>query len=416
MERLFGCVDNLNMFIHPKFNESFKFMDDKQSIELARKILNKFKESGYENIVVIESGTSPLIAIIKKLKEYKDCSFKITQIKIPRDLDFNLLEWFNTYLSVEELKELILYNEKSISRYEALREISNKFSLEDFVGNDKFTIYDSVNNLKEYNNSTEDFIKVLNGTKMYELFNKPFLLFDEYINAGTIIRNFNGIVRLFNMNPKFKLSAFCMFLDNPKEYEKIAFTLYDNSSELECYRNGAYPFENRIDLIGYYYYISKKEFMKVSLEELKQELEEYDNNSEVNLFYNKLNEFIEGNNLLEKLKDNFEEEQVKNYVSNKDIIRFIFKYIDEKIYGKNKYSDFLDQVFELYAPSWSPMPVIFHLDYWNGFEKTLSEIDDLCLKIEEEYKLNRFTIIKIALNSLEKNYLLWKESIDKELE
>ena len=317
---------------------------------------------------------------------------------------------------MEELKELILYNEKSISRYEALREISNKFSLEDFVGNDKFTIYDSVNNLKEYNNSTEDFIKVLNGTKMYELFNKPFLLFDEYINAGTIIRNFNGIVRLFNMNPKFKLSAFCMFLDNPKEYEKIAFTLYDNSSELECYRNGAYPFENRIDLIGYYYYISKKEFMKVSLEELKQELEEYDNKSEVNLFYNKLNEFIEGNNLLEKLKDNFEEEQVKNYVSNKDIIRFIFKYIDEKIYGKNKYYDLLDQLFELYAPSWSPMPVIFHLDYWNGFEKTLSEIDDLCLKIEEEYKLNRFTIIKIALNSLEKNYLLWKESIDKELE
>ena len=416
MERLFGCVDNLNMFIHPKFNESFKFMDDKQSIELARKILNKFKESGYENIVVIESGTSPLIAIIKKLKEYKDCSFKITQIKIPRDLDFNLLEWFNTYLSKEELKELVLYNERNISRYDALKEISKKFSLEDFIGNDKFTIYDSVNNLKEYSNSTEDFIKVLNGTKMYELFNKPFLLFDEYINAGTIIRNFNGVVRLFNMNPKFKLSAFCMFLDNPKEYEKIAFTLYDNSNELECYRNGAYPFENRIDLIGYYYYISKKEFMKVSLEELKQELEEYENNSEVNLFYNKLNEFIEENNLLEKLKDNLEEEQVKNYVSNKDIIRFIFKYMDEKIYGKNKYSDFLDQVFELYAPSWSPMPVIFHLDYWNGFEKTLSEIDNLCLKIGEEYKLNRFTIIKIALKSLENNYLLWKESIDKELE
>ena len=298
MERLFGCVDNLNMFIHPKFNESFKFMDDKQSIELARKILNKFKESGYENVVVIESGTSPLIAIIKKLKEYKDCSFKITQIKIPRDLDFNLLEWFNIYLSEEELKELVLYNEKSISRYEALKEISNKFSLEDFIGNDKFTIYDSVNNLKEYNNSTEDFIKVLNGTKMYELFNKPFLLFDEYINAGTIIRNFNGIVRLFNMNPKFKLSAFCMFLDNPKEYEKIAFTLYDNSNELECYRNGAYPFENRIDLIGYYYYISKKDFMKVSLEELKQELEEYDNNSEVNLFYNKLNELMEENKFI----------------------------------------------------------------------------------------------------------------------
>ena len=65
MNSLFGIVDNLTMFVHPKFNESFKFMDNKQSIELARKVLDKFTKSGYENIVVIESGTSPLIEIIK---------------------------------------------------------------------------------------------------------------------------------------------------------------------------------------------------------------------------------------------------------------------------------------------------------------------------------------------------------------
>ncbi len=416
MKNLFGIVDNLNMFIHPKFNGKFKFMDDKQSIYLAKKILNEFKKSGFENIVVIESGTSPLIEIIKKLKDYQDCTFKITQVKIPRDLDFNLLEWFKTYLNKEEMLEIVDFKDNSITRYEALKKICNNFSLEEFIENDKFTIYDSINDLKQYDNSTQEFISVLKGTQMFELFSKPFLLFDEYINAGTIIRNFNGIVRLFNANPNFKLSAFCMFLDNPKDYSKISFTLYDNSSELECYRNGAYPFENRIDLIGYYYFISKDAFMKVSLKDLKNEVIKYSIKNDFKSFYDKLNKIIDDEKLLEKLKDNLAEEQVRNYVDNTDIIRFMFKYLDEKLYGKNKFSDFLDQVFELYAPSWSPMPVIYHLDYWNGFAKILNEIDSLYLKIEDNYKMYRFTIIKLALDSLEQNYISWKESIDKELE
>ena len=415
MNNLFGIVDNLSMFVHPKFNEKFKFMDNKQSIELARKVLDKFIESGYQNIVVIESGTSPLIEIIKKLKDYNNCNFTITQMKIPRDLTFDLLKWFNAYLSDEEMQKIIKYNNKTMTRYDALKEICKTFSLKDFVGNDKFTIYDSVNNSKKYDNSAEKFKDALKGTRIYELFNKPFLLFDEYINAGTIIRNFNGIVRLFTKKPKFKLSAFCMFLDNPNDYENIEFTLYDNSNELDCYRNGAYPFENRIDLIGYYYFISKNDFMKVYLKDLKDELKEYTSNQELEMFYKKLNKLIDTNDVLSKLKNSLEEEQVKKYVSNKDIIRYIFKYLDEKLYGKNKYSDYLDQVFELYAPSWSPMPVIYHLDYWNGFEKILKEIDNICLKIEEDYKKLRFAIIKLSLDSLLDNYNLWKEDIDKEL-
>ena len=211
MEKLFGKVDNLNMFVHPKFNESFEFMDDKQSIKLAKNILKEFVKSEFKNIVVIESGTSPLISIIKKLKDYKNVDFNIIQIKIPRDLNFNLFEWFKTYLSKEELGQ----------REEKLKKLCDNFKLEDFIGKEKFTIYDSINDDREYSSQTLKFQEILEGTKIYEIFNNKFLLFDEYINAGTIIRNFNGIVRLFTNKPNFKLSAYCMFLDNPKEYEKI---------------------------------------------------------------------------------------------------------------------------------------------------------------------------------------------------
>lgn len=416
MKELFGKVDNLNMFIHPKFNEGFKFMNDKQSINLAKELFNKFENSKIKNIVVIESGTSPLIAIMKKLKEYESSTFNIIQIKVPRDLNFNLPAWFNTYLSENEKQEVIDFNENKITRYEALKEVCQKFNLEEFIGNDKFTIYDSIKNIKEYNDSNKDFISILKGTKLSEIFNQKFLLFDEYINAGTIIRNFNGIVRLFNNKPDFKLSAFCMFLDNPKNYENIEFTLYNNSNELECYRNGAYPFENRIDLIGYYYFITEKEFEKVYLRDLKEEIKDNILSNTADEFYTKLNKLIDNNKILISLKNNFIEEQVKKYVSNKDIIRFILKYLDEKIYGKNKYADFLDQVFELYAPSWSPMPTIYHLDYWSGFEKTRDMIDNICSEIKEDYIANRFSIINIALDSLNENKEEWEKSIENELE
>ena len=416
MKKLFGEVDNLNMFIHPKFNEHFKFMNDNQSVTLSEKILSEFIKSGFENIVVIESGTSPLIELIKKNEKYKNTKFNLIQVKIPRDLDFNLYEWFKTYLSYEEQEQKIQFNGKESSRIELLRTLCNEFNLENYVGNEKFTIYDSVSDKKNYDNSTKDFQEVLKGTYISKIFNAPFLLFDEYINAGTIIRNFNGIVRLFSNNPIFKLSAYCMFLDNPKDYEKIAFTLYDNSTELECYRNGAYPFENRIDLIGYYYFITDESFEKIYLNELEEEVNKLTEKENFEDFYNKLNDILNKEELLNKLKENLEEEQVRKYVDNTDIVRYVFKYIDEKLFGKNKYADFLDQVFELYAPSWSPMPVIFHLDYWNGFGKIKESIDEMCLKVEQEYKESRFAIIKLALNVLAEKKKQWELSISKEME
>lgn len=415
MEKLFGKVDNLTMFIHPKFNEKFEFMNEKQSIKLAQKILNEFIKTRLKNIVVIESGTSPLIAIIKKLQEFENAKINLYQIKIPRNLNFNLYEWFKTYLEKQELEETITYKQKQRKRKEILKILCEKVDLEKNVEKEKFTIYDSIKNEKQYNHNQE-FKEILKGTKLYEIFNNQFLLFDEYINAGTIIRNFNVICTLFTNKPNFKISAYCMFLDNPENYKKIAFTLYNNNTELQAYRDGAYPFENRIDLIGYYYFITENHFEKIYLEDLQQEVKDLASNTDITKFYHYLNNWITKNELLKKLKNNLQEKQVKQYVTNEDMMRFIFQYMDETIYGKNKYADFLDQVFELYAPAWSPMPISFHIDYWNAFEKIKQEIGKVVLEIEQEYKQNRFAIIELALKQLNSHKSKWEEEINKKME
>jgi hypothetical protein len=54
----FKDIDNIILFVHPKFNRKFRYMDERECVKLAKKIYQEFKKSNYRNIVVIESGTS----------------------------------------------------------------------------------------------------------------------------------------------------------------------------------------------------------------------------------------------------------------------------------------------------------------------------------------------------------------------
>ena len=58
-----------------------------------------------------------------------------------------------------------------------------------------------------------------------------------------------------------------------ERYPSIYFTLYDLDTQLECYRFGIYPFENRIDLIGYFYYLNNNAFQKIQLIEIPKNLD-----------------------------------------------------------------------------------------------------------------------------------------------
>lgn len=405
MKPLFGRVNNLAGFVHPKFNREFEFMNELQSVNLAKKILKEFIKTNIKNILVIESGTSPLISIIKRLPEFNSSNLNLIQIKIPRDLNFNLYGWFKEYLSPLEFE----------SRKDKLKSLCDNFSLEEFIDNGEFSIYDSVQANSEYKISTKEFQECLKDTKLANILNDQFLVFDEYINAGTIIRNLNGMIKLFTDNNDYKLSSFCMFLDNSESIAKIAFTLYDNSTELSCYVNGAYPFENRIDIIGYYFFIDENNFVKVYLDDLKKDVETKLNNNDVNIFFNKLNDLINDASLVDKLKQSITVQQVRNYVDNSDVIHFILKDLDEYLFGKSIYSDFFDQVYELYAPAWSPMPVINHLDYWNGFALIKDEIRKLYDVISLEYKGMRFDIIKYILEDLLNNKREYEVKIDREM-
>ena len=390
-------LDNLSAFTNPDFNCKFRYMNEKESVLLAKKITEKFNQTKHKNIVVIESGTSPLIQIIKNLKSLKDKN--LLQIKIPRELNFNLYEWFKFYIAENEFKPI---EKEMIS-------LCKEISLTSIIKEKKFTIIDSINDNFEYDIfALKKFNKILKNTTLSKIFQDEFLLFDEYINAGTIIRNFNLISKLFNINAKFKLSAFCIFVDNYENYNKIEFSLFDKRNEFQCYNDGAYPFENRIDLIGYYFYINKDSFKKVILSDLRKQFNQEKKTLE---FEKLLDTFIDEYDLVNKAKNFCQGKEVCSFINKNDLARFIIKELEKSCFGSSIYYDFLDQTFEMFAPAWSPMPVKNHLDYWQAMDKVQSNIESL----KKPYIQNRNNIFSSVISIITSTKTEWENKILKEI-
>lgn len=287
--------------------------------------------------------------------------------------------------------------------------LCKEISLTSIIKEKKFTIIDSINDNFEYDIfALKKFNKILKNTTLSKIFQDEFLLFDEYINAGTIIRNFNLISKLFNINAKFKLSAFCIFVDNYENYNKIEFSLFDKRNEFQCYNDGAYPFENRIDLIGYYFYINKDSFKKVILSDLRKQFNQEKKTLE---FEKLLDTFIDEYDLVNKAKNFCQGKEVCSFINKNDLARFIIKELEKSCFGSSIYYDFLDQTFEMFAPAWSPMPVKNHLDYWQAMDKVQSNIESL----KKPYIQNRNNIFSSVISILTSTKTEWENKILKEI-
>lgn len=407
INKLFKIPNNLDQFTHPEFNQKFKYATLKETIYIAIEILSKIMDSGYKTVIYSESGTAPLIYICKKLCKKRNVSIEFIPFKTPRDININLYEMIMFYLTNLEKNELV----DGVKRKDILYELC-QINLDSYFEKD-FSIDDAINN-NIYDESLNEIKNILKDTYIAKLFKKKFLFFDEYINAGTILRNFKFYANLFGASSNYKIGSYCMFINNPKDFEIIDFTLYNKNTELDCYKRGAYPFENRIDIIGYYYFIDEVNYKKVYLHDLLAEFKNKNNNkleNYISLIINKLNEL----KILEKLKKACQEEQVKRYPDNYDIVRYLFKKIEEDL-GKTKYFEYLDQVYELYAPAWSPMPVIYHLDYWQAFSKIENEINELKPIFKIGYIENRNSIFIESLNIFNKIKKEYIEKIDRVLE
>lgn len=384
---IYGEFNNLECFVHPIYKKRFKFLTIPQTVNLAKKVVTKIKESNHNIVIYPECGVSPFIDICKKIAISKKLKIKWVPIKFPRETVSDIYPI---------LSNLLTNNERSIKKLlkEMCSTIPNS-KLQSKKSSLEHTLSEVI--INKYQNRV---LEIFKGTKIEKLLSKRILYFDEYIDSGTTLRNTKYYLGYIVSNLNMDISAYVIKINNPKKYAKIKFAIYNKSSLLNAYIAGVYPFENRIDLIGYYYHLTDKEYIKIYLSDLFKEFSSSKANS--NELIASMIDDINKKDLLRFVKTKAKFSQIKDYITINHIIQYYIYLLEKKRDPNGHYQEFLNQCFEMYAPIWSPMPIEYHIDYINAFKKLDSIIYGSNLdKIYSSYIKYRGSIFRKIL----KNYI-----------
>lgn len=396
LDAIYGEVDKIRNLRLEEDNEKFVLMNERQILELAITIVEKIEKSKYRTVVFAESGSAPLIRICEKVANERGIEIKWFGFKIPRDIDIDLYQFIKFYLTKEELMQ-----KKGLkTRAEILKEFCERIDLEKYLPRKELLIDEILREIgKEYEGDSLD--EILSGTYLYEVFSKEFLFFDEYFLSGTIARNFSFFSKLICKKSKFKIAAYMIVSDNVENINEIEFSLYSQKNMMEAYRKGVYPYEDRIDIIGYFYNITSSEYCKIYIKDFIVECE--NKKREMDIFIQEIYEFIEEKELLSMIKSRCRKEMLKVFFNKEDIVRFVLKSFEQSIASNSKEAIFLDEVFELYAPIWLPMPKEYHYQYWKGLVRIQNCIDEFIEERKEKYKEIRvYFLSKLACKILQK--------------
>ncbi len=397
LNKIYGPVDKVRNLRLVETGEEFELMNSIQVKDLAEKLINNIEIQKVQNIVVSESGATPLIRICKEEAEKRKINLKWYKFKTPRKNEISLFEMIKFYLSKEEQEQIICIKNNKEKRITFLKKYCENIDLDKYLPLEKVNIETVLGSLNTNSYDFESLDLVLNGTELYDVFSKPFLFFDEYVLSGTILRNFDFYANLICKKANYKLGAYMIFSNNLKQYHNIAFSIYTQETKLQAYKNGAYPYEDRIDLVGYVYLIDKDNYKKIYIKDLIKKCKNKENELE-ELIYS-IEKFIEQQDILNKLKQKCKIEHLKDFFNREDIIRYVFKSFENNIeFEKNSiYNRFVDECFELYSPIWIPMPKEYHYDYWKTFVRIQDEFNTFIADKMKNYEnIREYFIVELA--------------------
>lgn len=409
---------------------SYTFLSNKQTVSLTARLAGRIEKSPYEKVLVAETGASPIAEICDVLLQRTTKDVEWQCIKVPREPVKNILHPLIHYLTEEERKEKLPQNSlerltndlqtvgvdetlivtlPQMSREEILRFLTKQIPIDEY-NHELPSLPELLRQLPTREQSQMQTIvsHVTQDCRFPRFLQNPFLYFDEYIDSGKTLQQTDIFMNFLAKTPDYKTLSYYVFIAYPQHFSVVFSTLYSHDTREECYRLGAYPFENRIDLIGHFYAISDDFFKRISVTELPVSSEQITEQDGKRLL-TELNSVIKKEKLLDIVVNGLENSEVKSFVKNEHVLRFLFYLLEKEISGDSEVSQFLWQCFDMYGPCWSPLPDRFHLDYYKGFselERNLPK-DSLqnCLEL---YRSCRSAILVAITQEFDKRRAAWQ--------
>lgn len=437
LERLYDEPNILEPFMHPKYCKGFRYITDKRIVRLAEKICDKIMSSNYKTVIVSETGAYPFALICRMIIKKKYPKLKIVwkHVKFPREKISNISPIIMHELSHSEREQKLSADQIKRIRSILPNSLRNKckeksigYNIEHFCryfmemsdapeGLD--SVFKAISNYRK--NKFQKIINImLEGTSVYEIFSRPFLYFDEYVDSGTTLYNAHNYFNIFSSHPRYRIISYCVKheMDTAESNDLVYYALFNKNTEITGYEYGVYPFENRVDIIGHFYFIDKKNKTYKKTSAIKEEYKHCarkNSTDNVQHFIDKISSIISERRLLQDIHKNCSIQVVREYIDADHIIRFIIYNIEKRL-NNNVYAEFLWQLFDMYGPSWSPMPKEWHLDFYDAFERSSKEVSSIIdSRILMDYKKIRSILFYGISSVCETRRKAWLNNMRKEI-
>lgn len=383
LEQLYGEPDNLRGLIHPACNRGFRYFNDSEMIPFAVTAASTIRTSGIDRVVVAETGAAPYAHLCDRLLGTASDSISWLYMKFPREPLTTIFHVLDYYLGDEERNQQIRMtsqteydeleqNSGSWTRSQLLRAICARMPAQFFREGkaDIDALLDTLA-LPAQMPFQRAVSCALDGTRISNFLKKPFIYFDEYIDSGTTFRNAIQFFRCFTPAPQLKTVTYFINVDEPS-HDCILHTSFPPPGRPDCYDSGAYPYENRVDLIGHFYRLSESAYVKTSVssfvqDEARDEEVRHARQAAIEQLLEDLQSTIDAAALTQVVKSRILTDQLKPKINNDDTNRYCLWWL-EKTAGTPDGAEFLFQLFDMYGPAWSPMPTDFHFEFWNVFQ------------------------------------------------
>lgn len=410
LSEIYPEVDQLTMFPHPKTGRTYTMLCQTKLVELAERTLAMMMSMNIDQIIVSESGAVPFARVCAWISDKKQLPLKWYAIKVPRDISQCFNVTYQTYLSLTK-QELILSNE-IVTQGNSLC-FSNPdvtFSLpENYFNQQEKKLREIIDTIEE-EVELPGCMATCKNSGLAQILSKPFIFFDEFIDSGKTIFQTFRFLKLFNTRLDFKIVSYLIKLSKDEINSVVCQSLYTLDNEELAFQWGVYPFENRMDWLGYFYRIDCDYYHRINLAELSQYNSEGPDNLEK---YLDLVEQIFSGLLLNELKNSCRIAAVSAFISRAHIIQYSLYLLERNEFGVSEFSEFYYQIFDLYGPIWSPLPDDYHLSYLEVFEQYEPFIEDFLKtkSINETYKNIRFSIIRTIAALMDKRRIHQQQSL-----
>jgi len=414
---IFPELDNLSPFVHPRTRLSYRWLNSSQIIELAEKSLNQLVQLDIDQVIVAESGAMPFAKVCQWLSKKKGLNLHWYSIKVPRDIH-DFLEptiQYGLKQTVNEWKISENFDQTPVG-FGARAEINpgmmgevclpplsselNALLESKYFETPSLSLMEALRTAPK-NPSHERLSSLTRESDLSKILAKPFIYFDEYIDSGKTLFQTIRFLNLFAEKLDFKLFSYMTKL--PKsQVSDYSTSLFTAETEFDAYKIGVYPFENRVDWIGYFYFTQPGLYKRISVSELALEIASIGGNCDSSLLKNQSGKYIEIVNwpdLTSTVKSNCTIPVVADYISQHHVQQYGFFLLEKISRGSTPTSEFFFQLFDMYGPVWSPMPDDYHFNYWETFEKSRPQLESALSNptVQELYeRIRRALVCEVA--------------------